>query len=169
VLSLLCTGTALHGVMFFPYALQIASGLPRLALQINWSLLCVLVPLTIFLASRYGAIGGALAWLLLHITYVLLGTWLTHRRLLVGVGARWILRDVAVPFGISAAIILAARYFIARAELAAGAALVLAACTAIIGVVICLATYPEARKFAANELHVRNLAARLNSVWRTRS
>jgi len=50
--------------MHFPYALQLAYGMTRLPLLINSILMIALVPMTIFLALRYGAVGGAAAWAL---------------------------------------------------------------------------------------------------------
>lgn len=97
IVALLAAGAALHSVMYFPYALQLAYGLPRLPLQINVLLLAVAIPTMALLAWRYGAIGGAAAGLLLFTTYLLLGSWMTHRVLLVDVGARWLLVDVGGP------------------------------------------------------------------------
>ena len=101
VIALLAIGSAFHGVMYFPYALQLACGMTRLPLTINAILMVVLAPLIIFLALKYGALGGAMAWLALHVLYALLGTWLTHRSLLKGVGVRWLLQDVGVPLILS--------------------------------------------------------------------
>lgn len=97
VIAMLAIGSALHGSMHFPYALQLAYGMTRLPLTINAILMIVLVPLIIYFASTYGALGAAFAWLVLHLLYLLLGTWLTHRRLLKGVGAIWLLQDVGAP------------------------------------------------------------------------
>ena len=101
VVALLATGAALHSVMYFPYALQLAYGRPRLPLQINLLLLALAVPLMALLAWRHGAIGGAAAGLLLFTTYLLLGTWMTHRVMLVGVGAKWLLVDVGRPLAVA--------------------------------------------------------------------
>jgi O-antigen/teichoic acid export membrane protein len=159
VLTLLSIGSALHGVMYFPYALQLASGIPRLALKINMILLCVLVPTTALLASHLGAFGGALAWLLLHMTYVLLGTWMTHRRLLVGMGAQWLVSDVLVPLAISAAIVLAAHYLVERAEPTDLVTLAIAVGTTIVAVVSCLATSPKALRLVVNAFSFRKSTA----------
>lgn len=97
VIALLAAGSALHGAMYFPYALQLAYGMTRLPLTINIILMMAFLPLMIYFALTYGAIGGALAWLLLHVMYLLLGAWLTHRRLLKGVGAGWLLQDIGIP------------------------------------------------------------------------
>jgi O-antigen/teichoic acid export membrane protein len=101
VITLLAIGSALHGVMYFPYALQLAYGITRLPLTINSILMVVLVPLIIFCALRYGALGGAMAWLTLHVLYVFLGTFLTHRLLLKGIGAKWLLQDIGLPLSVS--------------------------------------------------------------------
>lgn len=110
VIAMLAIGSALHGVMYFPYALQLAYGMTRLPLMINAILLIVLIPLIIFFAITYGAVGGAMAWLVLHIMYVMLGTWMTHRHLLKGVGVRWLLQDVGIPLLLSILAGLLGRY-----------------------------------------------------------
>jgi O-antigen/teichoic acid export membrane protein len=105
IVSLFVIGTALNGVMHFPYALQLAYGVTRLPLMINAILMVVLVPATIVLSVSYGAVGGAAAWVILNIVYVLLGTWLTHRVLLKGIAFKWLAVDVAVPLAVSLLIV----------------------------------------------------------------
>ena len=97
LISVLAIGSALHGVMYLPYALQLAYGLTRLPLTINAILMVVQVPLMTWFALNYGALGGAMAWLLLHVMYLLLGTWMTHRQLLKAIGTKWLLQDVGLP------------------------------------------------------------------------
>lgn len=97
LLTLLAIGAALHGVMYFPYALQLASGMTALPLRINAILLTVMIPLIMYLAPTYGAVGGALAWVILNALYVPLGTWMTHRTLLKGLATRWLFVDVGIP------------------------------------------------------------------------
>jgi O-antigen/teichoic acid export membrane protein len=97
IIALLAIGSALHAPMHFPYALQLAYGMTRLPLTINIILMMAFLPLIIYFALTHGALGGALAWLVLHAMYMLLGTWLTHRRLLKSVGAGWLLQDIGIP------------------------------------------------------------------------
>jgi O-antigen/teichoic acid export membrane protein len=97
VVSILVIGSAIHGVMYFPYALQLASGALRLPLTINAFLIALIVPLIVFLTLAFAEVGAAIAWLSLHVCYLFLGTWLTHRRLLRGRGTAWLLRDVGIP------------------------------------------------------------------------
>ncbi|BBO99915.1 lipopolysaccharide biosynthesis protein [Sulfuriferula nivalis] len=99
--SLLLIGYALHGVMHMPYALMLAQGETRSMLKIYVSLIVIIVPLTAVLSLMYGAVGGALAQLLLFVFYVLMGTWITHKRYFIGFAREWLLIDVGVPLGIS--------------------------------------------------------------------
>lgn len=93
----LAIGTALTGVMYFAYALQLAAGKPKLAFVTTITLLAVTLPLVILLALRFGALGGAFAWTILGVLYVLFGTWLTGREVAAWAGWRWSLRNVALP------------------------------------------------------------------------
>jgi O-antigen/teichoic acid export membrane protein len=97
VIALLVIGSALNGVMYFPYALQLAYGMTWIPLTINLVLMCFLVPTIIFLAQEYGALGGAMAWMIAEVVYVLLGPWLTHRYILKGLALKWFLQDVCLP------------------------------------------------------------------------
>ena len=108
VLALLVAGSALHAVMHFPYALQLAYGLPRLAMTINLVMIALLVPLIAVMTLAFGKIGAAGAWLVLHVFYLLFGTWMTHRRLLLGRGGRWLLRDVGLPLAASLTVVVVA-------------------------------------------------------------
>ncbi len=99
--SLLLIGYALHGVMHMPYALMLAQGETKSMFSIYVSLIVLIVPLTAILSIKYGAIGGALAQLLLFIFYVLMGTWITHKRYFKGYAWVWLSKDVGVPLCIT--------------------------------------------------------------------
>jgi O-antigen/teichoic acid export membrane protein len=106
IVSLLLVGTAINGVMIFPYALQLAYGATRLAFTITAVLVIVFVPMIIVLVTSYGVVGGALAWALLNSVYLVFGTWMTHRHLLKGIALGWLMRDVGVPLGLALIIVL---------------------------------------------------------------
>lgn len=101
VIAMLVIGSAFNGVMYFPYALQLAYGMTWIPLTINTVLMCFLVPLIISLAKAYGALGGALAWLISEAVYLMLGPWLTHRHLLKGLGPKWLFQDVGLPLAVT--------------------------------------------------------------------
>ncbi len=101
IISLLVVGTAIQGVMYFPYTLQLAYGMTRLPLIICLIMVIVMIPLIVFLAWTYQALGGAMTWLAINSMYLLLGTWLTHRHLLKGIGVKWLTQDVGVPLILS--------------------------------------------------------------------
>ena len=106
IVSLLLIGTALNGVMHFPYALQLAYGMTRIPFIITIVLIVILVPMIVYFTQTYGAVGGGLAWLLLNSVYLLFGTWVTHRYLLKGMALEWLIRDVGAPLCISLIVIL---------------------------------------------------------------
>ena len=112
IAGLLVVGTAINGVMHFPYSLQLAYGMAWLPLAISLILIILLVPLIILLVMSYGVIGGAAAWLALNGMYLLLGTWLTHRYLLKGIGLDWLLHDVCYPFIVSLSVMAVGKAFL---------------------------------------------------------
>lgn len=97
IVQLLVIGSAIHSVMYFPYALQLAHGRSMMALMINLVMVALIFPAMIMLTILYSEIGAALAWLALHVFYLFFGTWVTHRKLLVGLGFRWLVADVGLP------------------------------------------------------------------------
>jgi O-antigen/teichoic acid export membrane protein len=106
VVSLFLVGTALNGAMHFPYALQLAFGMTRLPLVINGILMTVMIPMTIYLATQYGVVGGAASWAVLNGIYLVVGSWLTHRTLLKGIGFKWFMWDVIMPLCLTLMVVL---------------------------------------------------------------
>jgi O-antigen/teichoic acid export membrane protein len=99
--SFLLIGYALHGVMHIPYALMLAQGEIKSMSIIYILLISIIVPLTIVFSLSYGAVGGAIAQLLHFIFYLLLGTWIFHKKFLKGYAGNWLSKDIGVPLGIS--------------------------------------------------------------------
>ncbi|MBI2966567.1 MAG: oligosaccharide flippase family protein [Bacteroidetes bacterium] len=136
IIALMAIGSALNGVMHFPYALQLAYGMTRLPLTINAILMVILIPLIIFFALSYGALGGAMAWFILHVLYVLLGTWLTHRNLLKGTGRIWLFQSVGIPLILSLLVGLIGYFMLQRAEYSGIVRLICGAVLALIAVLL---------------------------------
>jgi O-antigen/teichoic acid export membrane protein len=97
LVSILTTGTALNGLMHIPYGLQLAAGWTRLAFLMNLACVVCMVPLLLILTTLYGAIGAASVWVVLNLTYVVVGVQLMHRRLLKAEKWKWYLEDIGVP------------------------------------------------------------------------
>lgn len=145
VVAALAGGSALHGVLYLQYSLQLAAGETRLPLLINTALLAALVPLLVVLTGWAGALGGALAWLALHLLYLGLGTWLTHRRLLPGLAARWLALEVGLPLVASLLAGLGGRALASALGWSGWPALAPAAATALAAGALGLAASPELR------------------------
>lgn len=106
ILSLLLIGTTLNGVMIFPYAIQLASGLVKLSLMITCVLIIIYTPLVIYLTLTQGVIGGSLAWALLNFINFIFGTWATHQKILKGMIVSWVIFDIILPLVISVVVII---------------------------------------------------------------
>lgn len=131
---LLATGSALNGVMYYPYALQLANGKPRIAFSINITLLLVGAPTILWLVTNYGAVGGAMAWAALGLVYVIVGTLATGAKVAPFAGVRWLARDIAVPLGLAFVPAVAGAWLsrsLALSPWPASGLAVLAACTGI--------------------------------------
>jgi O-antigen/teichoic acid export membrane protein len=96
-LIFLVVGNALNGMMNVPYALQLAYGKPKLALINNLAAIAFLIPSIYYLATTYGILGGAFAWLILNLLYVLVSQYITHRYLITTDLLHWYWVDIGLP------------------------------------------------------------------------
>jgi O-antigen/teichoic acid export membrane protein len=110
ILSLLIIGTALHGLIHLPYALQLAHGWTRLALYSNIASTIILMPLLVLATARHGAIGAAAVWVLLNLGYILINIQVMHRRILPGEQWRWYREDVVPPLAVAFGIVALSRW-----------------------------------------------------------
>lgn len=97
VVELLLLGTAFNAAMHFPYALQLAYGRPTLTAAINLGLMLVYAPVLVVFSAWFGIVGAAAAWAVYNVLYAFVGTWATHRWILPGGGASWLLFDLGIP------------------------------------------------------------------------
>jgi O-antigen/teichoic acid export membrane protein len=112
IVQILALGTVLHGLMSLPYAAQLAYGWVRLGFLVNLGALVLLSPITYALTTRFGAIGAASAWVILHGGFVLIVAPLMHRRILKGELRQWCCTDVLVPSSAAFLVMVACRWFI---------------------------------------------------------
>jgi hypothetical protein len=83
--------------MIFPYALQQAYGAIRMSFKICLILIILTVPMTIFLAQKFGTLGGAYSWVIMTSIYLFMGSFLTYRFMLKEIGMKWLMWDVLIP------------------------------------------------------------------------
>ena len=154
-LSLLAAGSAIHGVLHLPFALQIALGRPGLMLKIQLVLLALYLPLLMVLTSRWGVVGAAASWLLVHAAFLALSTaGLRISARFVPV-AHWLLRGVAVPAAIAAAVCLSAYWFAESSGTQTAGRLVLAVLAVSCSFALGLLSYPPMRRAVATTLRAR--------------
>lgn len=134
LVAYLAVGSALNGIMYFPYALQIASGRPRIPFFINVSLLALAAPTIVWLALRLGAIGGAMSWALLGLAYAIVGTIMTGLKVTRFAGLAWLSRDIAVPLLLALMPALAGAWLVGAMSASLWVEMLVAAVAACVGI-----------------------------------
>jgi O-antigen/teichoic acid export membrane protein len=97
LLSLLMLGNLLNGLMWIPYQTQLAYGWTSLAVKINIAAVLVIVPAILWATPRYGAEGAACAWVVLNLSYLLIGIQFMYKRLLTSEKLYWYIHDILKP------------------------------------------------------------------------
>lgn len=98
-LVLLAIGCYFNGVMYIPYALQLAYGKTKIAMFVNAiSLLCI-GPMMIGVYPYFGIIGVAFSWLIVNLFSVAFSIVLIHIYILEGVGLIRIFYDNIMVIG----------------------------------------------------------------------
>jgi len=94
ILKLYAIGNGFLAIAAFPYYLQYARGNLHYHLVGNIVMLFVLIPIMVFVATYYGAIGAGWVWLGVNGLYLL--TWLAyvHQKLEPGLHWKWLRQDV---------------------------------------------------------------------------
>jgi O-antigen/teichoic acid export membrane protein len=109
VASLLLAGQIMQAITVVPYYLALAYGNVKLNLQIGFISLLFIIPLLIILISKYGAVGGGVAWMVMNFCTLPAYMYFLHRRFLPGELATWCLRVVGRPLFAALPVILLSR------------------------------------------------------------
>lgn len=97
IVSVLVMGSTITGLMFIPYALQLAHGWTSLSLVFNLTGAAILIPCIIILTGEYGALGASFMWVAINVAYVSGMVHIMHRRILRFEKWRWYLEDICKP------------------------------------------------------------------------
>lgn len=102
--TLLVAGAVFNGFMILPYALQLAHGWTRAGIIFGVASVLLYLPVLAFMAVKFGAAGGATAWLALNVAYFAIMGPVMHLKLLPGALGEWLVRDLAIPTVCAAAV-----------------------------------------------------------------
>jgi O-antigen/teichoic acid export membrane protein len=100
LVRVMLTGTVLHSFMAVPHVLVMARGKVRLILYSNLVALGLIVPITIFLSTHYGAFGGAVGYSVIFGGYFLVQAPVLIKLCLPGNVKKWFWNDIiriAIP------------------------------------------------------------------------
>jgi O-antigen/teichoic acid export membrane protein len=111
ILEILCVASAINAVLIVPYALQLACGLTKLPLVMNFAALILSVPTLVLMTKYYGPIGAALSWFLVNVFFAIIWPALMHKKLLPSEKQMWYYGGVLLPWCTSIFSIGGIRYF----------------------------------------------------------
>ncbi len=103
ILWILSIGMILNNLISTPYSLQMAAGWTGLGIKINSIMVIVFVPVLYFFAREFQAVGAAVTWGLVNLTYLVVIPVFMHRRLLKNAMADWYIKDLFIPLFTAAA------------------------------------------------------------------
>jgi hypothetical protein len=95
----------LAGVLYLPFLLQFSHGNLRLHFFGNLVSISLLIPAMIMAAVYNGAVGVAIAYLIIRGAFLLLWTPVIHHRFAPGIEFAWLLKDI-LPAAIAVAVVV---------------------------------------------------------------
>ena len=95
-LAVLAISKMFHAGMQIPYTVQLAYGWARLALYQNILTVVFMIPLLFLMVEAWGVVGAALSWLMVTLSYIIVGMPFMHNKILVGELKDWYLKDFGV-------------------------------------------------------------------------
>ena len=111
LLSVLTIGTLFNAIMQIPYMLQLAYGWTQLAIKMNIGAIIFLIPVLFVCVPKYGVEAAAWIWLVLNLSYVVLGIHIMHKKLLRKEKWAWYLDDLLAPSFGAFFVVYLSRYF----------------------------------------------------------
>lgn len=97
VLPLFVVGNGLLAIGAFQYYLQFAHGKLRLHILYNTASAIISVPMIVYAAYHWGAIGIGYVWLVFRLLSLLFWTTYVHKVLAPSIRADWLLKDIMLP------------------------------------------------------------------------
>jgi O-antigen/teichoic acid export membrane protein len=112
IASVLIVGSAFNSAMGIPYDMSVASGWTTFGLYQNIVSSLIIIPLMLWLIYVYGALGAAIAWLILNFGYLVIAAPIIISRCLPkGELSVWYIDDVGKPLLACLFFVVLARYF----------------------------------------------------------
>lgn len=105
LVTVLSIGNMLNGLLYMPYAAQLANNITWIALRQNLVAFILFVPAVYWSTSQWGALGAAWCWVGLNLGYLVIAIPIMHRFILRKRLWRWYTRDVAMPIGLGATLL----------------------------------------------------------------
>ncbi|MEI2264092.1 lipopolysaccharide biosynthesis protein [Erwinia sp. CGal63] len=104
VMTLYALGSGIQAIVGLLYNLQYVNGNLSLHMKGFTLFAIILIPLNIFAAIHYGALGTGIVWVAQNIFYLVVWSWIVHRKFAPTIHMQWLTRDVLLIWGVSACV-----------------------------------------------------------------
>ncbi|MGI9249447.1 MAG: oligosaccharide flippase family protein [Woeseiaceae bacterium] len=160
VLFWFALGNGVLAISAFQFYLQFAHGKLRMHVIYNSITAIVQIPVIIYVAYTYGAMGVAVTWFVLRLLSFIIWTPIVHNKFARGIHWPWLFKDVGPSFLMTMALLLFMVYFdfpfddMKRSSIFAtliGAGLLLLLCNILVSSAARTLIYSSVSKYLANE------------------
>lgn len=151
--SLLVIGAGMNALLQVPYAFQLASGGTKLAFYQAIVSVAVVIPLLLVLIHFFGAVGGAINWLTLTTSYILITPHIMHRWMLPTEKWAWYFYDLCIPGVGIVTVALLARFFLRLDGYSMPAQFISVGGVWLVAVLTGVALAPHVRRMAKVQLY----------------
>lgn len=111
LMKLYAVGNISAAFAVLPYCIQYSIGNMKVHLIGNIILLALYAPLITFMAFNYNELGVAWVWAIINICYLIIISYIVHKKYLFSIRFKWILKYIALPFFIITVASLLIKYF----------------------------------------------------------
>jgi O-antigen/teichoic acid export membrane protein len=153
--SIVALAIAIHSLMIMPYMLCLANSYTKLAFYTNIVILIFLIPGTIFSAINFGAIGGAICYLVITIIYLFINPLMIHKLFLKGQAFNWYWNDTFKPIIGCIIILLLSRLFLSENHFSITVKIFQIIITGIAGFAVTLLSLKELKEIFLKKLNLQ--------------
>lgn len=152
IASVLILGSALNSALGIPYEMTVARGWSSYGFYQNLVSAILIVPLMLVLVQAYGALGAAIAWLVLNVGYLVVAApIIASRTLPKGELSTWYTQDIGMPLMVCVVVCAAMRLML-PANWPLGAKFIWIIATWMLMQFLCLLVLPAMHRLIRDKL-----------------
>jgi O-antigen/teichoic acid export membrane protein len=148
IVSILAVGYACNALVYLSYGLTLAHGWVRFAINQNLLACSLMIPMTIWLVLHYGVVGGAVAWAILNVGFLLISPYFIHCNLMPSNLDGWLRKNIIPGLLASLIISLLLRGVMGVFNTAGSVLLIIIVLNLILSFLVTVLVLPDTRRIA---------------------